>query len=1090
MASFFIDRPIFAWVLAIVIMLAGAAATLTLPLERYPDIAPTRINITTSYPGASAQAIEDSVTQIIEQNLKGIDGLMAIESSSSAAGNARVQLNFVAGTDPDLAQMQVQNKVQQAESRLPQPVQAQGVRVTKAGSEPLLLITLTSDDPAVGSADLNDYLTSTLADLISRVEGVGDAEVYGSGYAMRIWIDPVKLQRYALVPGDLRTALQAQNTEVSAGQIGALPAPEGQRLTAIVTARARLQTVEEFRNVVLRVQADGSALRLGDVARVELGRDSYTTTIRNRGRAAAGMVVIPASGANALVTADAVKARLAELAPFFPPGMQAAVTFDTTPFVRVSIEGVVKTLIEAVVLVVAIMYLFMQNLRATLIPAIAVPVVLLGTMGVLAVAGYSINTLTMFGLVLAIGLLVDDAIVVVENVERLMREEGLSPREATRRSMGEISGALVGIAVVLSAVFIPMAFFGGSTGVIYRQFSITVVSAMVLSVLVAMSLSPALCATLLKPVHQGEHAAHGGPIGPLLNRFFGGFNDFFDRFTTRYAKRVGWLAARTTRSVVVFLLLIAGTALLYRSLPTSFLPEEDQGGLQVQVRMAPGATAERLEAVMQTIEAYMADQKDVMFYNLVRGSGGDQGSGQGFIRLQDWSERPDAHQSAGALAERFSQELRQRVRDANVFVVQPSTVRGLGGSAGIQLFLQDVGGLGAQALNAARDSLLEAAAAQPEFRRPRTNSLGESPQLAIDIDDHKAGMLGVATTTVNETLSIALGGSYVNDFIDRGRVKRVLLQGEAAYRADPDSLRHWYVRNTRGEMVSFSAFATSSWASGPRQLVRYNGSPAYEIQADIAPGVSSGAAMVAMEALLRAMPPGIGYEWSGRSYQERMSGAQAPLLYAVSLLFIFLCLAALYESWSVPFSVMLVVPLGILGALAASHLGGQSNDVFFQVGLLTTVGLSAKNAILIVEFAQSLRDRGMDLMEATLTACRQRLRPILMTSLAFGMGVLPLALASGAGSGSQRAIGVGVLGGMVSATVLGIYFVPLFYLWVKALAERRAVAAPGPGPDTGLGAGPDARPGGAPAGGSASGTGAQPASGPGTVPGMQPEVKP
>lgn len=1038
MAGFFIDRPIFAWVLAIVIMLAGGAAVLTLPLERYPDIAPTRISVNTSYPGASAKAIEDSVTQVIEQNLKGIDGLFSIESSSNASGTASTQLSFVAGTDPDLAQMQVQNKVQQAISRLPQAVQAQGVRVTKAGTDFLMVVTLTSDDPAVSSADLGDYLSSTLQDIVSRVEGVGDVSIFGSGYAMRIWLDPTRLQRYALVPGDIRNALLAQNTEVSAGQIGAPPSPEGQRLTAIVTARAKLQTAEQFRDIVLRVLPDGSALRLGDVARVELGRDSYTTSIRSTGQTAAGMAIYPASGANALTTANAVKAKLAELEPFFPPGMKTTVTFDTTPFISVSIEGVVKTLIEAMVLVVVIMYLFMQNLRATLIPAIAVPVVILGTFGVLVLAGYSINSLTMFGLVLAIGLLVDDAIVVVENVERLMREEGLDPREATRRSMKEISGALVGIAVVLSAVFIPMAFFGGSTGVIYRQFSITVVSAMVLSVLVAMSLSPALCATLLKPVHAGEHATPGGPLGRVLGRAFGRFNRGFDRMTEGYVNRVRWLGARGVRSFVVYLLLIAGMVLLYRALPTSFLPDEDQGGLQFQVRMAPGATAERLEAIAEDIEAYFAEQPEIRFYNVVRGAGGDQGSAQGFIRLTDWDQRPGEAQSAAALAERFSRELQRRVRDADVFVVQPPTVRGLGGSAGIQLFLQDLGGVGSEVLARARDQLLADANQRPELRRARVNSLAETPQLQIHIDDHKAGTLGVSTATINDTLSIALGGSYVNDFIDRGRVKRVLVQGDAAFRASPDSLRHWYLRNADGAMVPFSAFATSDWVNGPRQLVRYNGSAAYEIQADVAPGVSSGAAMAAMEQALGKMPPGVGYEWSGRSYQERLSGNQAPLLYAISVLFIFLCLAALYESWSVPFSVMLVVPLGIVGALIANHIGGQNNDVFFQVGLLTTVGLAAKNAILIVEFAQSLTDQGMDLLDATLKACRQRLRPILMTSMAFMMGVLPLALATGAGSGSQRAIGVGVLGGMASATVLGVFFVPLFYLWVRRRFSGRA----------------------------------------------------
>ena len=1047
MASFFINRPIFAWVLAIVIMLAGGAATLLLPLERYPDIAPTRVGINTSYPGASAQTIEDSVTQIIEQSLKGIDGLLSIESSSSAAGSANTNLTFRAGTDPDTAQVQVQNKVQSVISRLPQAVQAQGVRVTKASTEFLMVMMLTSDDPNVSSSDLGDYLNSTLVDIVSRVEGVGDVNVFGSGYAMRIWLDPAKLQRYKMVPGDIRTALLQQNAEVSAGQIGALPAPEGQRLSAIITARSKLTTAEQFRAVVLRVQPDGSALRLGDIARVELGRDNYTTNVRSSGRPAAGLAIFPASGANALTTGDAIKVKLKALEPFFPAGYKTSITYDTTPFVRVSIEGVVQTLIEAMVLVVVIMYLFMQNLRATLIPAIAVPVVMLGTMGVLAVAGFSINTLTMFGLVLAIGLLVDDAIVVVENVERLMREEGLSPHDATHKSMQEISGALVGIAVVLSAVFIPMAFFGGSTGVIYRQFSITVVSAMVLSVLVAMSLSPALCATLLKPVHVGEHAQHGGPFGKQLDWFFGGFNRGFDRFNERYVGGVGWLARRGVRSFVVFLLLVGATGWLYSSLPTSFLPDEDQGGLQLQVRMGPGATAERMEAVASQVEAYLADQPEVLYYNVVRGAGGDQGSGQGFIRLTDWAERPGVSKGAGALAERFSRELGRRVRDAQVFIVQPPTVRGLGGSAGIQLFLQDLGGLGQDALIAARDQLISLGNQNPQLARTRTQSLAETPQLKITIDDHQAGVLGVQPSVINDTLSIALGSSYVNDFIDRGRVKRVVVQGEAAYRASPDNLKHWYVRNSSGQMVSMAAFATSSWSTAPRQLVRYNGSPAYEIQADVPPGVSSGAAMAAMEAALRQMPAGIGYEWAGRSYQERLSGDQAPLLYAVSVLFIFLCLAALYESWSVPFSVMLVVPLGILGALIASHLGGQNNDVFFQVGLLTTVGLSAKNAILIVEFAETLRKQGLDIYEATLKSCRQRLRPILMTSLAFGMGVLPLALASGAGSGSQRAIGFGVLGGMISATVLGILFVPLFYLWVKSLFSRRS-ARPVPGSAT------------------------------------------
>ncbi|ARN22489.1 efflux RND transporter permease subunit [Piscinibacter gummiphilus] len=1041
MARFFIDRPIFAWVIAIVIMLAGAVAIHTLPLEQYPDIAPTTISINATYTGASAKTIEDSVTQVIEQRLKGLDRLVSMASTSNSAGTANVRLSFEAGTNPDVAQMQVQNKLQQAMSQLPQAVQAQGVSVTKAGTDLLMVVSLISEDGSMSATDLGDYISSNLQDVISRVDGVGDVNIQGTGYAMRLWLDPAKLNQYGLMPGDVRTAIAAQNTEVSAGQLGALPATSGQQLNATVTARGKLQTVEQFRNVVVKSAADGSVVRVGDVARVELGSDNYTTRARLGGNTASGMVIFLATGANAVGTAKAVKAKLDELSPFFPPGMKAIVSFDTTPFVEISIEGVVHTLLEAMVLVVLIMYLFMQNLRATLIPAIAVPVVLLGTFGILSVFGYSINTLTMFGLVLAIGLLVDDAIVVVENVERLMSEEKLTPLEATRKSMGEITGALVGIALVLSAVFIPMAFFGGSTGVIYRQFSITVVSAMVLSVLVAMTLTPALCATLL---HEGDEPGHTDRPG-LMGRFFNGFNRFFDRNADRYERGVAGLLKRNARSMLLYALLLGVAAFLYVRLPTSFLPEEDQGTLQVQVRMPAGATDERLKQALSRIETYLSKETDVVrFYNLVSGQGGNQGTGQGYIRLKDWSERTGKGQSAAELARRYTSDLQREIRDAQVFILLPPAVRGLGANAGFSVQLQDVGGIGPQALAAARDQFLDLANSHPELSRVRNNNLVDTPEFNIRIDDRRAGALGLTTGNINDTLSAAMGGSYINDFIDRGRVKKVYMQGDAPFRMDPESYKNWYVRNTTGDMVPFSAFATSGWTFGSPQLTRYNGMSSYELIGDPAPGVSSGTAMRIIEDTMKQMPTGVGYEWAGRSFQERLSGAQAPLLYAASVLFVFLCLAALYESWSVPFSVMLVVPLGVLGALAATTLAGQTNDVYFQVGLLTTVGLSAKNAILIVEFAKALEEQGMALVEATLKAVRQRLRPILMTSLAFGFGVLPLAFSTGAGAGSRRSIGTGVLGGMITATILGIFFVPIFYVVVRKVFGRRKVQPAAP----------------------------------------------
>ena len=927
-------------------------------------------------------------------------------------------------------------------SLLPQAVQSQGVSVTKAGTDLLMLVSFSSEDGSMSAVDIGDYASSNLADVISRIDGVGEVQVQGTAYAMRIWLDPSRLNQYALMPSDVRSAIQSQNTEVSAGQIGALPAPPGQRLTATITARSKLRTVEEFRDVVLKASPDGSVVRLTDVARIELGSESYTTRARFNGRPAAGMVIFLSSGANALAVSEAVQAKIAELQPFFPSGLKALASYDTTPFVRVSITGVVHTLIEAMVLVVLIMYLFLQNFRATLIPAIAVPVVLLGTFGALAVFGYSINTLTMFGLVLAIGLLVDDAIVVVENVERLMDEEGLSPLEATRKTMREITGALVGIALALSAVFIPMAFFGGSTGVIYRQFSITIVSAMLLSVLVAVTLTPALCATLLKPATKGSHLKHTG----LLGRFFNAFNRVFDRNADRYQSGVRGICRRGKRSLLVYGLIIAVAVVLYARLPTSFLPEEDQGTLQVQVRMPAGATNDRLLKVMNIVETYLAKQEEVTYYNLVTGQGGDQGSGFGYIRLKDWSLRHGNAHGAAALSRRFSSELQSQIRDATIYILLPPAVRGLGANAGFVFQLQDVGGLGREALTQAREQFLTLANANPLLYRVRSNNLVETPQFTIRIDDRKAGAFSLATASINDTLASAMGGSYINDFINKGRIKRVYMQGDAAYRANPDNIKNWYVRNTHNEMVPFSAFATSEWTFGSPQLIRFNGMSSFELVGDSAPGVSSGTAMNAVEEIMKQLPPGIGYEWTGQSYQERLSSSQAPMLYAISVLFVFLCLAALYESWSVPFSVILVVPVGILGALAATAFAGQLNDVYFQVGLLTTVGLSAKNAILIVEFAKSLQERGMTVVDATLQAARQRLRPILMTSLAFMFGVLPLALSTGAGSGSQRAIGVGVLGGVFSATALGIFFVPFFFVLIRRFFDKykknNAVAGP------------------------------------------------
>ena len=1038
MAQFFINRPIFAWVISIVIMLAGALSIFTLPLEQYPDIAPPRVTIGAQYTGASAETVENSVTQIIEQQLKGIDNMLYMNSTSDASGRSRTTLTFAPGTDIDVAQVQVQNKLQAAMNRLPDAVKSRGVFVTKGGQDFLVTYSFYSTDSSMTQVDIGDYLNSNLVDVLGRLDGVGDINVFGTSYAMRIWMDPALMQKYALMPSDLISALNSQNAQVSAGQLGALPAVSNQQLNATITARTKLQTVEEFENIVLKTSPDGSVVTIKDVAWVELGADNLTVKAKLNGMLGAGMGIVLADGANAMEVSDAVAAKLAEMKEFFPNEIDYFVSSDSTPFVRASIQEVVKALAEAMVLVVLVMFLFLQNFRATLIPAIAVPVVLLGTFGVLSVAGYSINTLTMFAMVLAIGLLVDDAIVVVENVERVMHETGLSAKEATRQSMREITSALVGIGVTLSAVFVPMAFFGGSTGVIYRQFSITIVAAMAFSVFVALTLTPALCATILKaPSNHGqEKHIRRGLLG-LNDRFFRWFNHHFDATALRYQSTVAWTLGRAKRMMLIFLAILAAVWLLMSKLPTSFLPDEDQGFVYVNVNLPAGASDARLQAVLDEIREYFLRQSDVVSFNQVSGLSGDQSSARGFVRLKTWAERPLPSQSAGAFAHRATQELAS-IRDARIFVMQPPAVRGLGSNAGFNFMLKDLNGMGHDALLAAKDQFLAQARKHPELTGLRATNLDDATELRLDIDDRKAAALNLSYSDINSVLSSAMGGTYVNDFLNNGRVKRVYIQGDAPHRMLPQDIAKWSVRNKNGEMVPFSAFSTSHWAYGSPQLMRYNGSPAYEIVGNAAPGVSSGVAMQLVEDILKTMPNGIGYEWTGASLQERQSGAQAPLLYAISILFVFLCLAALYESWTVPLSVMLAVPLGVVGALLATYTRGLTNDVYFQVGLLTTVGLASKNAILIVEFAVQLQEQGKSLFNATVEAVRMRLRPILMTSLAFGFGVIPLALGTGAGAGGRNAIGTAVLGGTVASTVLGFFMVPVFFLLVRSWFKSRS----------------------------------------------------
>lgn len=1033
MARFFIDRPIFAWVIAILIMLGGILSVETLPIEQYPQIAPPSVTISGTYTGASAKTVESSVTQVVEQNMNGIDNLLYMSSSSDSSGSFQIQLTFNTGTDPDIAQVQVQNKLSAVESTLPDSVVDYGITVAKSTDSFLMVVGFISTDNSMNNYELSDYVVSNVKDPLSRVQGVGDVQVFGAQHSMRIWLDPNKLNKFGLTPSDVTSAISSQNTQVSVGSLGGTPAVPGQQISATITAQGRLSTVEQFENILLTVQSDGSQVRVKDVARVEIGGENYSANAQFNGNSSSGIAIKLSSGANALNTATLVKAKMAELQKFFPSSMKVVYPYDTTPFIKISIEEVVHTLIEAVVLVFIVMFVFLQNFRATLIPTIAVPVVLLGTFGIMASFGYSINTLTMFGLVLAIGLLVDDAIVVVENVERVMEEDGLSPLEATRKSMGQITGALVGIALVLSAVFIPMAFFGGASGAIYRQFSLTIVSAMILSVLVAMILTPALCATILKPRTKGEVHITKGP--------FAWFNNTFNSGTDRYQRFVSKSLSKKLRYVIVYVVIVGGLTMLWQRLPSSFLPEEDQGVFMAMVTLPTGASQERTVAVNKKLNDYFLknEKENVDSVFTIAGfsfAGSGQNMGMAFVKLKNWSERTRPDQSVNAIIGRAWGYL-ATIKEAQVFAFNLPSVPSLGTSSGFDAYLVDQGNLGHEKLLQARNQLLGMAAQDPILTAVRPNGMEDGPQFNVDIDYEKAMAMGVSVSDINSMLSTAWGSNYVNDFIDNGRIKKVYVQADAPYRMNPKDLELWHVRNSDDEMVPFGAFASYHWDYGSPRLERFNGSSSMNIQGTAAQGYSSGDAMAEIEKIVAKLPAGIGVEWGGISYQERQSAANSGLLYGISLLIVFLSLAALYESWSVPFSVILVVPLGILGAVLAATLKSLSNDVYFQVGLLTTIGLSAKNAILIVEFAKALYDEGTDLIKATVDACRMRLRPIMMTSFAFILGVLPLALSSGAGAASRNAIGWGVVGGMLSATILSIFFVPVFFVIVMRLFKTK-----------------------------------------------------
>ncbi len=1038
MSKFFIERPIFAWVLALIVMLVGTLSILNLPINQYPTIAAPAVAIQVNYPGASAQTVQDTVVQVIEQQMNGIDNLRYIASESNSDGSMRIIVTFNQGTDSDIAQVQVQNKLNLASPLLPREVQQQGLRVTKFQQNFMMFIGLVSTDGQYTKEDLSNYIVSNIQDPISRTSGVGDFQVWGTQYAMRVWLDPARLNQFQLTPVDVTQAIEAQNVQVASGAIGGLPARSGTVFTATIIGKTRLQTSEQFGNILLKVNADGSQVRLSDVASIGLGSENYSIDAQSNGRPASGIAIRLATGANALDTAKAIRATVDRLKPFFPVGVEAIYPYDTTPVVTESIKGVVYTLMEAVVLVFLVMLLFLQNLRATIITTMTVPVVLLGTFGILAAAGFSINTLTMFGMILAIGLLVDDAIVVVENVERVMAEEHLSPKAATRKSMQQIQGALIGIALVLSAVLLPMAFFGGSTGVIYRQFSITIVSAMVLSVFVALIFTPALCATMLKPIDPREH-------GKPKRGFFGWFNRGFDAFVNGYERGVGQIIRNKVPGFVVYLVIVAGMVWLFTRIPASFLPAEDQGVIFTQVQTPANSSAETTQKVLDRMTGFLLDTQQgegkavssVFTINGFNFAGRGQNSGIAFVLLKPWDER-DSDNTVFNVAQRAQQAF-SKYRDAMVFAIVPPSVRELGNATGFDFYLQDQDNVGHEKLMEARGRFIELAAQSPILAAVRPNGLTDEPQYHLTIDDERARAMGISLTDINTTLSVAYGSSYVNDFIDRGRVKRVYVQGDPDSRNSAEDLSKWFVRNSQGRMVPFSAFASAEWGYGSPKLSRYNGVPAEQILGTPAPGYSSGQAMDEVERIAAELPPGVGISFTGLSYEERLSGSQAPALYALSILVVFLCLAALYESWTIPIAVMLVVPLGVIGALMATAMRGLSNDVFFQVGLLVTVGLAAKNAILIVEFAKELHEKGKPLLEATVEASRMRLRPIIMTSMAFILGVLPLTISSGAGSGSQHAIGTGVIGGMITATVLAVFWVPLFFVAVSSLFKGKPV---------------------------------------------------
>ncbi|WP_289032256.1 efflux RND transporter permease subunit [uncultured Roseibium sp.] len=1029
MARFFTDRPVFAWVISIFLMGIGVLAITILPVAQYPQIAPPTVDVSATYSGASAQTVNNTVTQVIEEQMTGLDGLRYIESSSTSTGASSVTLTFETGTDPDIAQVQVQNKLSQATPLLPETVQRQGVTVQKSSAGFLMVAALVSTDGRLNAVDLSDYLVSNMVDQFSRLQGVGNIQVFGAQYAMRIWLNPDQLAAFELTPSDIVQAVSEENAQVSAGSFGSLPAVEGQALNATITAQSLLSTPADFEQIVVRAETDGGLVLLRDVARVEIGAESYTTAARFNGNPTAGMAIQLASGANALDTAERVKAKLEEVSAFFPEGVEYVVPYDTTPFVKISIEEVVSTLVEAIVLVFLVMFLFLQNLRATLIPTLAVPVVLLGTFGIIALFGFSINTLTMLAMVLAIGLLVDDAIVVVENVERIMEEEDLSPYEATRKSMGQITGALIGIALVLSAVFIPMAFFPGSTGVIYQQFSITIVSAMMLSVVVALTLTPALCATLLR---KPKHGARDRGLSGLFNRNF-------DRLTHGYSSSVGYIIRRPLRIGIVYLLIGAGMVVLFERTPTGFLPEEDQGILFTIVQGPTGATADVTEGVLKQIERHYLENEEENIASVftVRGfsfAGQGQNMGLAFVSLKDWDERTTPERSVQAIAGRAFGAFSQ-IREALVFPIVPPAVIELGNVSGFDFYLQARDGQSHEELIAARNQLMGLAAQSSVIGQIRPNGLEDATQFNLDLDWSAAGAMGLSATDVGDMLSIAWAGSYVNDFLDRGRIKRVYVQGDAPYRMVPEDIEQWRVRNDTGSLVPLSNFSSASWKFGPQGLYRYNGVSAAQLQGSPAAGVTTGEAMAEIEALVAQLPPGYQIAWTGLSLEERESGDQAGLLYLLSLAAVFLCLAALYESWSIPFSVMLAMPIGIAGALAGAWVGGFENGVYFQVALLTVIGLTGKNAILIVEFAREKMDAGESLFEGVVDASKQRFRPILMTSMAFTLGVLPLVLSSGAGAGGRTAMGSGVMGGVLSATFLGVLFVPLFFVVIYRLTK-------------------------------------------------------